>query len=216
MCPKCGSLDSDKEFVGSFCVDCYTKHADVFELPHKPTLRMCRVCNRAVVGKDWEVFDENNLGEWIASKLKLKVPLAGIEVWQEDAKNGFTVHCKLSFNSQGGKIVREAHFLVRTNMETCDNCHKRSGGYHEAIIQVRGENKERIKRIAEKIVKIAEEESFVSGLEERKEGIDIQVGAKAAAKAALRKIGKTFTVTHKLVGMRQGKQLFRATFCMRV
>lgn len=216
MCPKCGSLDSNKEFVGSFCVDCYSKHEKVFEPLHKPAIRVCRSCSRAVMGKEWVKFDEKSLGEWIASKMKTRLPISRVEVWQEKAKNGLRVHCKLSFNAGSGKITREANFLVRTKIETCDECHKRSGGYHEAIIQVRGENKERVKRVAEKIAEIASIDSFISGWEEKKEGIDIQVGAKAAAKAALKKMGKNFTVAHKLVGMREGKQLFKATFCTRV
>lgn len=218
MCPKCGALDSQKEFVGVFCVDCYSKSEKVFDNLHNPTIRVCRSCNRAVIGQSWVPFDEQGLGEWIAAKLRTKLPISQIEVWQEDAKNGYDVHCKIEFDtgSAGAKIVRETNFLLRTHVETCDDCHKRSGGYHECIVQVRGENKEKVRKVAEKIARIAAQESFVSGWEEKKEGVDIQVGKKAAAKMGVAAVEKPFSTSHKLIGMREGKRIYRLTICVRV
>lgn len=216
LCPKCGALDSQKEFVGAFCAGCYARHERVFEPLRKPEIRQCRSCKRAFLGSEWTALDEQSLGEWIASKLKSKLALREITVSLGKAKNGLFVHAKLCFDGGSGKIVRETNFLVRVEGVSCDECHKRSGGYHEAIVQVRGEDKERVKRVAEKIAKIASSESFVSGWEEKKEGIDIQIGAKRAAKQAVAETEKPFTITHKLIGMKEGKRVFRATLCVRV
>ena len=217
MCPSCGALETSEEFVGAFCFECWSRREKLFGEIKLPEVRQCSSCKRLQLGGEWLEFSEQTLAEWLSSKLRSKLPVTEAKVTFDKAKNGLTVNARLWFDAGGGKkITRQARFLLRVKQTHCEDCLKRSGGYHEAVIQLRGENKERLRRIAQKMVEKISEKSFVSGFEEKKEGIDLLVGGKRSAMQAVLDTGKHFTVSHKLIGMKEGKRVFRATLCIRI
>jgi nonsense-mediated mRNA decay protein 3 len=115
--------------------------------------------------------------------------------------------------------------------ESCDRCSRISGGYYEGIVQVRATNR-RInayeREVATKIAEQAEESlqqaggrlSFISDLQETKDGVDITVGTQHLGQEIARMVtgalGGRFTTHPKLVGEKEGKALYRITYSIRL
>ncbi len=97
----------------------------------------------------------------------------------------------------------------------CQDCGRRSGGYHEAIIQLRG-NSTRINQLAQALLRELEAITFVTKVIEKKEGVDLQVGSKRAAIDVMSKRHFETITSNKLVGEKNGKQLYRKTICVRL
>ncbi|HZD44303.1 MAG TPA: 60S ribosomal export protein NMD3 [Methanomicrobiales archaeon] len=115
--------------------------------------------------------------------------------------------------------------------EQCTRCNRIKGGYYEAVVQVRAKDRvptprevEVAGRIACDLEKRMQESgdrlSFVSDIDEIKEGVDIVAGTQALGQAiALQvttELGGRFTTHPKLVGEKEGKPLYRITYSVRL
>ncbi len=215
-CPSCGKTDLEAEFVGSFCVDCYSERFRVFTLPKEFSVRICSRCKRLFAKGKWITFDEGLLKSWLLEKVKSQLPLANQGVSLRPLKKGYRADFKFVFDAEGTRIEKQASLNVEVDRNLCDDCHKKSGGYHEAVIQLRGGDIERLRKLAETLAVQIQKSSFVSGYEEKKEGIDFLAGSRRAAMQAVNGLGREFTVSNKLTGMKEGKRLFRASICIRL
>jgi NMD protein affecting ribosome stability and mRNA decay len=99
------------------------------------------------------------------------------------------------------------------NKSICDDCSKASSGYYEAIIQVRGKN---VQRWAEKIMRELKSRTFVSKYMKLDEGIDIYVGSRKEAAETLAILKRKPTISDKLYGVKDGRRVYRRTYCVRV
>jgi nonsense-mediated mRNA decay protein 3 len=110
-------------------------------------------------------------------------------------------------------------------------CSRESGGYFEAIIQIRAagrfpteEERRRCSAIArdsmESMRKKGDRLAFISEALELKEGIDLYMGSMNASRQVCRliinELGGSFSESPTLVGMKDGKNLYRITFAMRL
>ena len=99
---------------------------------------------------------------------------------------------------------------------TCPECSLKAGGYHEAIIQVRGPFV-KARRLATNLVREVRRKTFVVSVSEVKNGFDILAGRKKPAIQAVQALGLAFKKTNKLVTQnREGKRLYRVTLCIRL
>jgi nonsense-mediated mRNA decay protein 3 len=125
----------------------------------------------------------------------------------------------------------EAETEVRVQRTACDMCSRESGGYFEAIIQIRAagrfpteEEKRRCTAIAreamENMKKKGDRLAFISDYMEQKEGVDLYMGSMNASRQVCRMIiselGGGLSESPTLVGMKDGKNLYRITFAMRL
>jgi len=243
ICPSCGARSSSKNFLGAFCIDCLSKKIEI-SLPSKFEFQKCKRCGKINLG-DWREatnsrqaakgpFFATNLSQrtngpfarsanrraknWSESELTHKI-LKSAKGSFENARAEFTADglCVLTF------IVKKDSSFIETKRVVpieflpaiCTDCTRSSGGYYEAIIQIRGDE-ERVKKFQEKFLRDISRASFVSKIEEMKEGADIYVGSKAAAAELLRSYRKKPTRSAKLFGMKDGKRIYRTTYCVRV
>ncbi len=216
-CPSCGKTDDETEFVGAFCSQCYARRVPVFKLPRNLRLRICPRCTRVLAaGGEWTGFTDDFFKQWILRKVKSPLEVRSARVSLERGKNGFHASLELVFDADGAAVEKSANAFVEVDKSLCDECHKASGGYHEAVIQLRGANLSKLRSLAKKLAEGIRKTSFVSGCEEKKEGIDFLAGSRAAAMQEVNALGKPFTLSHKLTGMRDGKRVYRATICIRL
>jgi nonsense-mediated mRNA decay protein 3 len=131
-----------------------------------------------------------------------------------------------------GVPVRETcRTEIRWQKESCDRCSRISGGYYAGIVQVRATDRKinaYEREVATNIAEQAEESlqqsgdrlSFISDLDDRKDGLDITVGTQhlgqEIAKQVTGALGGRFTTHPKLVGEKDGKGLYRITYSIRL
>jgi len=220
VCAKCGRKESGKEFVGAFCTECFSREHELFRLPEVIELRTCAKCGRAHF-KDWETYSLNAVRKLVLSKLRTPYKLADAKIMIEEKKEQrekfLAVHLDLEFDVDGNKISRKAQVLLRLEKEQCLSCSRISGGYFEAIVQVRGDAAKAAK-MEKKIAELIEKEAgVITKIEEHPEGRDLYVSSKQAAHKALNELRLHVKASGKLAGKnREGKTLFRTTYCVRV
>jgi NMD protein affecting ribosome stability and mRNA decay len=90
-----------------------------------------------------------------------------------------------------------------------------AGGYYEAIIQLRG-RPERVRRWRKELTEELLKYTFISGIEDLKEGVDIKVGSSRQALSLIKDLGfRDYLITKKLWGLKEGKRVYRTTFALR-
>ena len=198
FCIKCGKTAT----VDNFCDDCFALKHDLFEV--KPfNFFYCEVCGR----KDDELKEE------IIGRIKSQNRLDDIYVHLKIVGNKVhaTVDCLGSIKGVKKREKKEVLVILRRKM--CDMHVKLSGGYYEAMIQVRGEQKEEIMRRLRKLLP----QKAVVGVEELKEGYNVKIMNKGTAASAARVLKNKYTVkaSYKLVGSKKGQQLYRNFYAVR-
>jgi nonsense-mediated mRNA decay protein 3 len=131
----------------------------------------------------------------------------------------------------GRSVSTEADVEVRIHKESCNVCSRISGGYYEAIIQIRAQGRVPTKAELKRSLKVADDVmakaekagdrlAFVSDVFDLPEGTDIYIGSTTSGRQIARAIaddtGATIIESPKLVGAREGKGLYRVTFAVRL
>ncbi len=204
FCVKCGAKRGERPFVGALCIECWEPKVRV---PTKVEVKQCSRCKRYWVEGEWTRSFER-LRRWIGKKVKGSY--TRVEPLLEEDK------VVVFFTSDEGEEFSRTYpvkFSVKRVM--CEECSRIAGGYFEAIIQVRGERRA-VERLAKELVKRLREKTFISKVEEKKEGVDIYVGSSKAAYDVITSLGMTYKISKTLHGMKEGKRLYRTTFALRV
>jgi nonsense-mediated mRNA decay protein 3 len=115
--------------------------------------------------------------------------------------------------------------------EQCDRCNRISGSYYEGIVQVRAEGRvpstfeiQTAASVAQQIEDTlqagGERLSFISDMHEIHDGIDIIIGSQhiglLISQGITAQLGGRYTTHPKLVGEKNGRQLFRVTYSVRL
>jgi NMD protein affecting ribosome stability and mRNA decay len=116
----------------------------------------------------------------------------------------------------------EASIGLEVVYRTCKVCSLKRGGYHEAIVQIRGEtDKRELSNLVERLESLATEEAreFVTDVKAVRGGVDVYIGSLALGRkmaAFLKKSGATISESSKLVGQsKNGKRKYRVTILAR-
>ncbi len=201
ICPKCGKTSDKAAFIDAFCVECYPVNIRV---PDKFEFEQCTRCGRARLRGEWGNAGERKISELVLSKCRGDF---------ENAKYDMEKQVAVFTTRHGAKLERLIPLeMIKT---ICPQCSRMSGGYFEAIIQLRG-NRDRMEKYALMLIKRLEKKTFISKTDEKDEGLDIYVGNSKAVVALIGGLGVKALITKKLVGRDQGKRLYRTTFLVRL
>ena len=207
ICPTCGALSSEKEFVGFFCIDCFAERENI-KVPKKIVIHECKECKRLKITK-WK-GSIRELEEDIASLCKGKYDKIDVN-FGEDLKDCIII---MHF----GKGKRKIILPVEIKRTLCQECSRKIRGYYEAIIQLRYKDKkdkiekEKTKSLAEKIIKEIEKKTFIALIKKFDYGIDIYIGSTPATYHVLKNLELKYRTSRKLWGEKKGKRLYRITF----
>lgn len=233
-CPRCGR--ECNRLFNSVCRDCFFETFKLIELPHVLHVRICSTCGAHFHRGRWE-----NIGniEYVVLKaveniLFIHNEAGDVEIYLEPREitpYTYKVRAEVDAMIKEEPVHAEAETEVRIQRTACDMCSRESGGYFEAIIQIRAagrfpteEEKRRCMAIAretmESMRKKGDRLAFISDVLEQKEGIDFYMGSMNASRQVCRlitsELGGSFSESPTLVGMKDGKNLYRITFSLRL
>lgn len=234
FCPKCGK-DTDV-FFDNVCSQCFTQNRTLIECPQVLYSRICRTCGSVFKRGKWssreneektvqECVNDSLIHDKEASDLKLTITPKQLDY------SRYRVHIEASASIKGAPIEAVLNREIRISWETCDTCSRISGGYFEGIVQIRadkriptGEELKRCIEIAEEVAARSREKgdrlAFIAQTLELDEGIDFYVGSMKLGKQICRAIidlfGGKFLEFPKLVGQKNGVDLYRITFALRL
>src|SRR3989338_7394629 len=135
-CPICGKSEEASKFIGSFCQSCYLERTTLFEIPHEVQTKRCPSCKRVWIGK-WA--HDSELVQFIKNKVKSKNTVLNCNVDFEmlsSKKFSIEICCKVKVGTSITEQCKTTRLLVAA--EQCDECSRKTSGYYEAIVQVRG------------------------------------------------------------------------------
>ncbi len=227
-CAICGNT----AVIDGMCVKCYMERKQLSWVDDIIEVVRCPKCGYFKVGNRWKNLDfESALLELIHSSVRVhpQFDVEGLEVEPLTAGEVGKYIVRLVGNVEGYEVAEEKVVEVRLKSRTCERCTRISGGYYEAIVQIRADDREieseELEVVRNVINKILERESdnqkaFISKIVERKEGVDFYFGDKNIGRKVSREIVKTLggklIESRKLHTRIDGRNVYRYTFAVRL
>jgi nonsense-mediated mRNA decay protein 3 len=234
FCPKCGS-DADV-FYDNVCMQCFIGNKKLLALPQVVNGRICPKCGSVFRKGRWQIGgrEEDTVISFLKENLELNRDAKSIELVLTPKQldySRYRVHVEANGEIKGAPIDAALDTEVRISWETCGTCSRVSGGYFEGIVQIRADKRlptqEELKRcvaIAKGVAHRSQEKgdklAFIARTEELPEGIDIYVGliklGRQICTAVIDTFGGKITESPKLVGQKNGVDLYRITYALRL
>jgi len=233
-CPRCGK--ECYRLFNSVCKDCFFETFKLIELPHVLHVRICSACGAHFHRSRWEDVGnvEDVVLKAVENALFIHNEAGDVDVYLEPREITpyiYQVRAEVDAVVREEPVHAEAETEIRIQRTACDMCSRESGGYFEAIIQIRAagrfptedENK-RCMAIAREAMdsmrKKGDRLAFISEVLEQKEGVDLYMGSMNASRQVCRlitsELGGSFSESPTLVGMKDGKNVYRVTFSVRL
>lgn len=222
FCPKCGRQTD--ELFDSLCELCFKREIKLIEST-ETSISICRTCGCYFKGNERtsiEAFVEDRIRKDIGKKYGCESKVEIKEIKSVDKRAHVLVIAKAEL--RGLQLTENGEFEVVLKPESCERCNRISGGYYTGIVQVRADG--RIPTDDE--LAIAEEIAYSSVIEPDfiskelllKEGLDIYVSSMECGhritKAIVRQFGGSYSKSQKLYGRKDGKNVYRTSFSVRL
>jgi len=232
FCVECGS--EGPIFRNGVCLNCYLKTHTFTKCPKEIVLPICAHCSSYKYKNTWtsELFGDV-IKRVVKNNFQISRELRDVDIVTEckEVKEGMSCKVNISGFLDDVEINEEHDLFVRLDKTVCDVCSKRFGGYHEAIVQIRAENRDLkedeleqidlfIKNLVEDLRAKGNRALFITDIGEEHGGLDFYLSEKNAgiviAKAIKDNYGGTIKQSSKNIGMRDSKQLYRITYLVRL
>ncbi|MCX6682832.1 MAG: 60S ribosomal export protein NMD3 [Methanoregula sp.] len=233
FCPKCGRPTKED----GVCVHCRLAGTPWFSCEPRVRCIHCPSCGALKQVNTWTDTDRersSHAQDLARSAVHfhpdLKKPYLDIKI------NDLSTNRSRAIITVEGMLYHEpvrgtCEVEIAWQKEQCDRCNRISGNYYEGMVQVRAQ--ERIPspyevqivaaiacEIEESLQTGGERLSFISDVNEIRDGLDIVVGSQHIGLLIARRItaelGGRYTTHPKLIGEKNGRQLFRITYSIRL
>ncbi|MGZ4934852.1 MAG: 60S ribosomal export protein NMD3 [Halobacteriota archaeon] len=225
ICPSCG------EPSHGVCERCLARGRTIRAIPRFLSIQVCPTCSDHFFKGRWINEDTNGaVAKAVEEALKIDPDKAAFTIVLNQISPTI-IHAHVEINVSEARGSYESFDVdVRVNRVACDRCSRISGGYYESKVQIRADHRtpertelDRALELAATTIELAQRTdrlAFIAKTIWLREGIDLYVGtvkaAKRIARALLREMGGTLSDSAKLTGRRDGKDVYRVTFVVRL
>ncbi|MHB8351247.1 MAG: NMD3-related protein [Thermoplasmata archaeon] len=235
FCVRCGRTGVPVQ--EGVCAECFAEHQVLVGVVDRPRVVLCPTCGARMVGSHWEragaateLTPEDLLP---LLKPRAEVGIRSVE-WQETGLNPLVrqIRAVARVGVRGIERTVAPEFQVLIEHRSCPECSRRAGHYFTARIQLRGpegrsavpwrEERARLHAVWDRLVREsrADWRRSMSWEEELPEGYDFffidTVHARAMARWLKRRLDATLTESPTLYGRKDGQDIYRVTYCLRV
>jgi nonsense-mediated mRNA decay protein 3 len=235
FCVVCGR--TDQPLADGVCPDCFAKRTSLVSVAQHPKVVICPTCGARLVGRHWEgsgsptMLGPTDLLPFLRPHEEVAIRRVA---WEEKGANPLVRDIKgqVSVRFRGTEQVVPVHFSVQIEHRTCTDCSRRSGHYYTSILQLRGDGtgrhesardlRARLARVWDTALKEcrADWHHALAFKEERPEGWDMFLSDTLVARALSRWMKTRFHADLKesatLWGRKDGRDVYRVTFCLRI
>ncbi len=239
-CYLCG----EEAVVDGLCNNCYDEQHPLMEVPTPIPLLACKKCGSVKVPGGWHKI---SIGKMNAEELaetqidiileqEIKLFYKGLTLaLEEDKKLDRVTHLIVTATGKSHESIpphdEEYPVEIRFRYGTCDTCGMMSGGYYEAILQMRADGREisddEKKELTTAVTDMtvarykSDDKAFVTMVDDTKHGIDYYIGSEPLAKDIADKFESKLIAerkeNYKLVGEdKTGKKKYRVTILLRL
>lgn len=179
-CTKCG----EKAIASRLCPRCYKHENRLLEIGSTKAVK-CPLCGRYRIAGKWKHAEfEEVMEREIDRNLKVNAAATDLDLTLTRLHSPFI---RIQLKARLGDEPWEAEVTRKFAIDRvpCDTCAKRTGGYHEACVQIRADDRtleaDELERIQSAIGELLKEDSILSSKEVRG-GVDYSVAPLALAK----------------------------------
>ena len=233
FCPKCGKPSE----TDGLCSQCRIGSTPWFTCDNRVKSTNCPSCGAIKVVNTWtdSAAERSALGPEIAKSavhFHKDVKKPSIDVSIRD----LTLNRSRATLVLGGVLYNKhvegtCTVEILWHKEQCDRCNRISGSYYEGVVQVRADGRTPstfelqtaasvAQQIEDTLQSGGERLSFISEMNEIHDGIDIIIGSQhiglLISQGIIAQLGGRYTTHPKLVGEKNGRQLFRVTYSVRL
>ncbi len=233
FCPKCGKATGHE----GLCTECRIGNTPWFVCDRRVKSIHCPSCGAVKQVNTWTDTELNraDLAPEIAKTAihfhpDIRKPSVEVTV-QDNTPNRSTATLSLKGLLNNTPLEGTCTVEIIWHKEQCDRCNRISGSYYEGIVQVRADGRlpsifelQMADGIAQQVEDSlqagGERLSFIADSNETREGLDITVGSQhigtLISQGIIAQLGGRFTTHPKLVGEKNGRQLYRITYSVRL
>ncbi|MDO9523849.1 MAG: 60S ribosomal export protein NMD3 [Methanocorpusculum sp.] len=233
FCPKCGVPSEN----GELCGKCRVKDAVWVTIADRAECIVCPTCGSIKTAGIWSdvAVDKEELGQNLVNSVivfhkdveEIQKEISIIDT--SSNRSLATVH--VMGNLYGIALEESKKVKLVWAREQCDRCCRIAGSYYEGVIQVRASGRKPTQfelfrageiayQIEDQLQTAGDRLSFVSDIDETKDGIDIIFGSQSIGASIAHDIcgalGGSFTTHPKLVGQKGGINIYRVTYSLRL
>jgi nonsense-mediated mRNA decay protein 3 len=237
LCVECG-----KEvplLIGGSCPECFIQKTPLLEHPPVLDVEVCAHCDARRVGNHWVDPQEGDDLSFIreeaaraAIRVHERVTGSSLELEEQaqDERN-FEHAIRLTGTVEGVPVSSVSRMTVRLKRGVCDRCSRMFGGFYAAVIQLRATGRDvtehelqRAHRFIggemDRLRATGNREAFLSKSEAVPGGYDYYMGdiegTRTVARGVAEKLGASLEEHAKLVGRKEGTDVYRVTFLVRI
>lgn len=236
LCPDCG-VETTGLVQGS-CPRCFAKRNDIAQVPLHVDVVVCASCGARKKGELWddptgrskEDLLDLVVGEAIEVHAELQQVHYELVANPQDERN---IQYDVMVEGVVGDLPLDALYstVVRIKQGVCTSCSRQAGGYFAAIVQIRGADRDPtdaereeagalIIRAIDRMRQQGNANSFVTKQGKVKGGHDFFISEIELGRIVARKVADRFDASveesPKLVGRKNGSDVYRVTFLVRL
>ena len=235
FCPRCGGPAGEGR--DGLCGKCRLAETRWLECEQRAIHTYCPSCGAQKSGQVWTDSEQERaeLGPGLAlSAVRLhpevRRPQFAVSI-REISSNRLMAEVAVSGTLFDEPISDRCTVELVWQKEQCDRCNRIAGSYYEGFVQVRATDRRLTDRELAAATRIAHETeaalqadgdrlSYVSDLQETRDGLDIVVGSQtiglAISQALAQRLGGRYSTHPKLVGEKAGRPIYRITYLVRL
>jgi nonsense-mediated mRNA decay protein 3 len=227
FCVECGA---EGKVYESLCEKCFLERHSLAELPEYLDIEKCKECEAFLVGSKWIKVPMERAVEMLLDKLITYERIVdthqySVEYTPEDEMNyQIVVHCDMFVDEM--RTEKDVRSKVRLKPSQCVTCTRRKSRYYEATLQIRADRRnlsdeemEAVNKFVHKRVDSATDE-FISEEEKMHGGWDFLLSSKNLARNIAKELASQYCAQDssaaKLVGMKDGVEMYRVTHLVRL
>ncbi len=210
FCPTCNRSSKDIRFIGEFCEACTL--GKIFKnLKDTAVISQCKRCLRIKTQKGHVPLDDESLIGVIRPQICQKCEM------RLKSFDGKVAVVEFAYPVGNEMVEFEGRIKIKTEYQICLDDYRKSSGYFEGIIQLRGD-RQKVVNMSEKITRFMEARgAFISKVEETENGgVDLYLSNKELANKFFLYTGIKNTRSYTLFGLKNGKRQFRNTYLVRL
>ncbi|MDD5188191.1 MAG: 60S ribosomal export protein NMD3 [Methanoregula sp.] len=233
FCPRCGKPSEND----GLCNQCRVKNTEWITCDRRVTHIHCPSCGAVKQVNTWTDSSRER------AELAPELARSAVHLHPDVKRSSIAVSIRdISTNRSRAMLTvkgtlytlpveKECTVELAWHKEQCDRCNRITGSYYEGLVQVRAEDRlpspyeiqtagTIASQLEDSLQAGGERLSYISDITETKDGLDITVGSQhiglLIVQGITNQLGGRYTTHPKLVGEKNGRQLFRITYLVRL
>ena len=231
ICHKCGQPSED-----GLCTVCTLESIEILNCPERVEVTVCSVCGAKLVKGRWQITERTAEGLAFEATFDstlvhsdIQNPNIDIQLMKRGATR-YLARVSLKGLFKDIPVEESCEIPVKVILTSCDRCSRIAGKYFESTIQIRGSSSPPTKAELDACKDIAlsmadagyrsgDQLAFVQDIKETKGGLDLVIGStqlsRQIARSILERFGGRTQESAKLVGKKDGNDIYRTTILVR-